>query len=55
MKLRINLYPPECYPKRQYLNLVQMVMILSGSLLLLLGINLRGNICIYGVQNRFTV
>lgn len=40
MKLRINLYPPECYPKRQYLDLYQMVMILGGSLLLLLGLGL---------------
>ena len=40
MKLRINLYPPEFYPKRQYLDLYQMVIILGGSLLLLLGIGL---------------
>ena len=36
MKLRINLYPPEFYPKRQYLDLFQMAMILGCSLLLLL-------------------
>ena len=36
MKLRINLYLPEFYPKRQYLDLFQMAMILGCSLLLLL-------------------